>query len=139
MGDNNQAAGQSILRTIRQMLGPDSDYDVFDTDLIVHINTVFMTLAQAGIGPKVPFQITGEAETWDDFGDAWHWTPFPESGETAVRNISLVPAMKTYIYLEVKNMFDPPESSSVQNAYSEKALEYLWRLNVQSETPLGPD
>lgn len=110
---------ESILLTIRKMLGPDSDYDAFDTDLITHLNTEFMTLAQAGVGPSIPFRITGTGETWADFSD----------------NIVLLEGVKTYLYLAVKALFDPSASSTVQNAYSEKALEYLWRLNVQAETP----
>lgn len=120
MSEEKTLAGQSILRTIRQMIGPDSDYDVFDTDLIVHINSVFMTLSQAGVGPSAihPFMINGDSETWGDFSNY----------------MPLLQAVKTFVYLEVKNIFDPPSSSSVQKAYEEKALEYLWRLNVQAET-----
>lgn len=120
MSEDKTLAGQSILRTIRQMIGPDSDYDVFDTDLITHINSVFMMLSQAGVGPSIihPFMIESEAETWGDFSDY----------------LPLLQAVKSFIYLEVKNLFDPPASSSVQKAYEEKALEYLWRLNVQAET-----
>lgn len=118
MSDEPTLPQESILKTIRQMLGPDSDYDVFDTDLIVHINTAFMTLCQAGIGPMIPFQITGDTETWGMFTD----------------NLPYLQAVKSFIFLEVKNLFDPPANSTVLKSYEEKALEYLWRLNVQAET-----
>ena len=58
----------SILKTIRQMIGPSVSYDVFDTDLIVHINAAFSRLCQLGVGPETPFHIHGEEETWFDFG-----------------------------------------------------------------------
>lgn len=118
MSEDKTQARESILKSIRQMIGPDSGYDVFDTDLITHINSAFMVLAQAGVGPMVPFRITGEDETWGLFTD---YIPYLE-------------AVKSFIFLEVKNIFDPPSNSSVQKAYEEKALEYLWRLNVQAET-----
>lgn len=119
MSDESFSPSDSILKTIRKMIGPDSDYDVFDEDLVIHINTAFMTLSQAGVGPQlIPFMITGETETWSDFS-----TYLP-----------LLQAVKSFIYLEVKNIFDPPSSSTVHKAYDEKALEYLWRLNVQAET-----
>lgn len=119
MSEDKSLIRESILRSIRQMIGPDSDYDVFDTDLITHINSTFMVLSQAGVGSAiVPFSITGPDETWSDFS-----TYLP-----------LIQAVKSFIYLEVKNIFDPPSNSTVQKAYEEKALEYLWRLNVQAET-----
>lgn len=110
---------ESILLTIRKMIGPDSDYNVFDTDLITHLNSEFMVLAQAGVGPRVPFRITGTSETWTDFSS----------------DIALIEGVKTYLYLAVKCLFDPSASSTVQTAQSEKAQEYLWRLAIQAETP----
>lgn len=108
----------SILKSIRKMIGPDSDYDVFDTDLITHINSALFILYQAGVGPSVPFVITGDQETWEGFSNY----------------LPLIQAVKSFVYLEVKNLFDPPANSTVQKAHEEKALEYLWRLNVQAET-----
>ena len=58
---------QSILKTIRAMIGPSASYEVFDTDLIININVAFARLCQLGVGPEQPFKITGETETWNDF------------------------------------------------------------------------
>lgn len=105
---------QSILNTIKKMLGLDSSYDVFDTDVIIHINSVFSTLAQLGVGPKNGFRISGESEVWSDF-----------IGEDAD-----LESVKTYIYLKVKMLFDPPANSFVMKAMEDSCKEYEWRLNV---------
>jgi len=105
---------QSILNTIKTMLGPDSSYAVFDTDIIVHINTALATLTQLGVGPVKGFRITGASETWSDFiGDA---------GD--------LDSVKTYIYCKVKMVFDPPSNSFLMSAMKETCQEIEWRLNV---------
>ena len=105
----------SILRSIRGLLGPDSDYDVFDPDLIIFINGTFSTLTQLGIGPSNGFRITGEDEKWSDFLG------------TECLNLDSV---KTYIYLKVKMVFDPPANSSMMSNYEQMCKELEWRLNV---------
>lgn len=104
----------SILKTIKSMLGPDSDYEAFDTDIIIHINSALATLTQVGIGRAKGFRITGPSETWSDFlGDA-------EDLDSA----------KTYVYCKVKMVFDPPTNSSLSTAMKELCQELEWRLNV---------
>lgn len=104
----------SILNTIKAMLGPDSSYDVFDTDIMIHINTAFSFLTQLGVGPSNGFKITGDSETWGQFlGEALD-----------------LESVKTYIYLKVKMLFDPPASSFVMKAMEDTCKEIEWRLNV---------
>lgn len=110
----------SILNTIKKMLGMDAEYTAFDTDIIVHINSCFMKLNQLGVGPKTPFIITGKDETWTSF--------FGGKGD--------VEAAKTYIYINVKLVFDPPTSSFVVEALKEMEKEYEWRLMAQVEQPV---
>lgn len=104
---------ESVLNTIKKMLGPDASYTAFDTDVIVHINTALMTLQQLGVGPEEGFLITGEDEEWTDF--------IPKG--------KMLEAAKTYIYLCVKLVFDPPTNSFVVTAMNEerKMLEYRLR------------
>lgn len=106
---------ESILTSIKKLLGITSEYDHFDTDLIMHINSVFFILRQLGVGPEEGFNITGNTETWSDYLED-------------VNKLSLV---KTYIYLKVKLMFDPPQSSFVTEAINKQIAEYEWRLNVE--------
>lgn len=107
----------SILTTIKKLLGIEADYTQFDGDIIVHINTALMTLYQLGVGPTSPASITSEMETWEKiFGEE--------------KNLE---AIKTYIYLKVKMIFDPPTSSFVLDAMNKQANELEWRLNVQTE------
>lgn len=107
----------SILTTIKKLLGIEADYTQFDSDIIVHINTVLMTLYQIGVGPTKPASITNEMDTWEKiFGEE--------------KNLE---AIKTYIYLKVKMIFDPPTSSFVLDAMNKQANELEWRLNVQTE------
>lgn len=106
---------ESILLSVKALLGPDADYDVFDQDIVVFINSAIATLTQLGIGPSEGFEITGEEETWEDFlgGD--------------MRRINSV---KTYIFMKVRLAFDPPASSYVLSAYEDSCKEFEWRLNV---------
>lgn len=105
---------QSIFKTIKGLLGPDADYEVFDQDIIVFINTALATLTQIGIGPSEGFRITGETETWADL----------------LGDYKDLESVKSYIYMKVRLIFDPPANSSVMNAYSEACNELEWRLNV---------
>lgn len=106
----------SILKTIRKMVGPSEDYYYFDPDLIVHINTVFSILNQIGLGSDTDtFKITGDAETWSDF-----------LGEDHAR----LEMVKSYMYFKIKIMFDPPQSSFVLDSYKKIADELEWRIGA---------
>lgn len=107
---------ESILLTIKKMLGLDEAYEAFDTDVIIHINTVLMTLNQLGVGPKYGFSITGKSETWGQFTDK--------------KNLE---AIKSYIYLKVRILFDPPSNSFTISAFEEQAREFEWRIVTQVE------
>lgn len=110
----------SILTCIKQLLGIASDYTKFDSEIITHINSVMMTLAQLGVGPSKPFQITGSEETWVDFlGDK-------------LDNFS---GIKSYVFFKVKLMWDPPSSAAVLESMTKNINEFEWRLNVMAETP----
>lgn len=102
---------QSILKTIRKMIGPSEDYTYFDTDLIIHINAAFSRLCQLGVGPENPFMIQGDIEEWNDFID-------PTYQEE----------VKQYVYLKTKLMFDPPANGSVINTYKEQIDMLEWTL-----------
>lgn len=109
---------ESILTTIKQMLGLEADYDVFDTEIVVHINRALMVLMQLGVGPADGFVIDSSGiHTWNDFiGDATD-----------------LEAVKTQIYLSVKTIFDPPASATVMSAMKDALKEDEWRLNVQAD------
>lgn len=112
---------ESILLSVKKMLGLDKDYDVFDPELIIHINTVFGTLHQLGVGPEDQFRITGDSETWSEFDT---------EGEQ-------VDEVKSYIYLRVRLLFDPPSSSFVLSSFKEQLQELEWRLNVKADEIKG--
>lgn len=107
----------SILTSIKKLLGITKEYTHFDADIIIHINSALMTLRQLGIGPEEGYMIYGDEETWADFlGDS-----------------KLLEQVKTYVYLKVKMVFDPPTSSSVMEAMQRQAQEFEWRLNTEFE------
>lgn len=108
----------SILNTIKKLLGISEDCKDFDNDLIVHINSAFMVLSQLGIGPEHGFSIEDSSETWNDY----------ISDEEA--NLE---AIKTYIHLKVKVVFDPPLNSTVMEAHQNMIRELEWRLNINAE------
>jgi len=113
----NPIGSESILNTIKTMLGLESDYTAFDTEILNHINSVFTTLTQIGVGATTGFYITGPTETWLNF----------------VTDVATILSVKTYIYLKVKLLFDPPASSFVLDALSRQASEIEWRLQVKTD------
>ena len=105
---------ESILTSIKKLLGIEEEYTQFDADIIMHINTVFLNLTQLGVGPSEGFLIEDDTAIWEDFiGDS-----------------SQLQAVKTYMYLKVKLLFDPPLSSSVAESMNRMIAELEWRLNV---------
>lgn len=104
----------SILTSIKKMLGVAEDYTEFDEDIITHINSVFLNLTQLGVGSEEGFMIEDDTAAWEDFIDD---------------SIQLQ-AVKTYMYLKVKLLFDPPLSSSVTESFTRMIAELEWRLNV---------
>ena len=106
----------SILLTTKKALGLAEDYNVFDPDIIMHINSVFSNLATLGIGPEASFEIEDETKTWNDF-----------TSDVRLNSV------KSYTYLKVRLMFDPPTTSFVLNAIQEQLKELEWRMNVYRE------
>lgn len=107
----------SILTSIKKLLGIDEDYEHFDTDLIIHINTVLNILIQLGVGPVEGFAISDKTAEWTDFvGD------YPN-----------LEAVRTYTYLKVRLVFDPPTSSSAVQSIERCISELEWRINHTAE------
>ena len=111
---------ESILTSIKKLLGITEENDHFDVDIIMHINTVFMALHQMGVGPSKVFSISDKYSTWDDF--------IPEDDE----NFGPV---KSYMFMKVKLLFDPPLSSTTLSSYERLITEFEWRIHVAAETP----
>lgn len=110
----------SILTSIKKLLGIEEEYEHFDTDIIIHINSVFLTLNQLGVGPIEGFEIENKEATWDSF----------LYGRKDFNSI------KTYIYLKVKLIFDPPQMGYLVDAIKNQIAEFEWRLNVQAENTM---
>lgn len=108
---------ESILTSIKKLLGIDEDYKHFDQDLIMHINSVLMILTQLGVGPSTGFSIVDETATWEDFLGI---DPRFES-------------VKSYIYLKVRLLFDPPQSSALIESTNKLISELEWRLFVAAD------
>lgn len=109
-----------ILASVKKECGIPQDIDVFDSDLLMHINTVFVQLHQLGVGPDEVYMIEGDDETWDDFSTDWK-----------------VNMARSYMYLEVRLMFDPP-TASLLTAMEKKRDELVWRLNVACDNSWTP-
>ena len=104
----------SILTSIKKLLGVAEDYTEFDEDIITHINSVFLNLTQLGVGPEEGFMIEDNTAEWVDF----------------INDSVQLQAVKTYVYLKVKLLFDPPLSSSVTESINRMIAELEWRLNA---------
>lgn len=113
---------KSILESIKKLLGIAKSCTDFDTDIIMHINTILMILNQLGVGEE-NFQIEGYKEKWSDF----------------LEDQEKYPAVKSYIHLRVKLLFDPPLNSSIIEAIKESIRELEWRLNVRTESDLDEE
>ncbi|MDT3387312.1 MAG: hypothetical protein LIR46_06055 [Bacteroidota bacterium] len=107
----------SILMSIKKLLNVDPEEQAFDTDIGMLINGEFMTLHQLGIGPDEGFSISDADTKWTDFS----------------KDKTLLEAVKEFVFLRVRLIFDPPASSVVADKYTEKINELEWRLNIQAE------
>lgn len=108
---------ESILTSIKKMLGIAEEYEHFDADLIMHINSILSVLAQVGVGPSGGFRIEDEEAAWDKY--------IPDG-----KNLE---SIKSFMHLRVKLLFDPPLSSAVIEMMKQQADELLWRINVEAE------
>lgn len=108
----------SILTSTKKLLGLEESYTAFDQDVIIHINSVFSTLAQLGIGPTDGFAIEDATANWVDF-----------LGTNLQYN-----AVKTYVYLRVRLLFDPPATHYAIASWKEQIQEVEWRLSVLRES-----
>lgn len=104
----------SILNSVKKIIGITEDYKHFDQDLIMHINTILMALTQMGIGNREYFTINDETATWNDF----------------IGGKADIEAIKTYVALRVKMIFDPPQSSTHLQAIQETIKECEWRMYI---------
>lgn len=110
-------ADPSILTSTKKVLGIDVAYTAFDPDILMHINSVFSTLYQLGLGPDNGFAIDDDSAVWSDF-----------FGDDPRLN-----SIKTYVYLRVRLLFDPPGTSFLVDAMNRQIKEMEWRLNVERE------
>lgn len=114
---------ESILTSIKKLLGIEEDYEQFDPDIIMHINTVFALLKRMGVGPSKGFSIQDADSTWDEF-----------MGKDPN---GILESVKTYIYLKVKMIFDPPTGSAITEAIKENIKELEWSLNFEVDAMAG--
>ena len=105
---------ESILTSVKKMLGITEEYEHFDPDIIMHINSVFMILTQLGVGPENGFVIEDDQATWSDF--------IPRG-----QRLEMV---KSYMYLKVRLLFDPPANGTLMQSMNQMIAEFEWRLNV---------
>lgn len=107
---------ESILKSIKQLVGVNEDDTSFDMDIMIHINSVFSDLNQLGVGPETTFSIMDDSTIWSEFTD----------------DDALFNNVKTYMYLRVKLIFDPPTSSFVLSALERQVKELEWRFTVSA-------
>lgn len=114
---------QSILKSTKKILGIAEDYDAFDLDVITHINASFFVLTQLGVGPAEGFVIEDDEPEWAEF----------------ITGLDQTSAVKTYVYLKVRMLFDPPTTSYLIEAFTKQLHEFEWRINVKREETAWAD
>ena len=107
----------SILTSVKKIIGISEEDESFDTDLIMHINSVLMILNQLGVGPEDGFSISDKSAFWTDI----------------IGDNKLIEATKTFVGLKVRLIFDPPTSSAVLDSINKTISELEWRINVMVE------
>ena len=112
---------ESILASIKKLLNIDVEDTSFDIDIVMLINGEFMILQQLGIGPEEGFSIQDDTTCWTDYVD----------------DAKLIDTVKTFVYMRVRMIFDPPASSVVADAINNRISELEWRLNVWAEQNEG--
>lgn len=112
----------SILNSIKKLLGIDESYTPFDTDIIIHINSMFRVLNQLGIG-STTFRIEDDEAVWSDF----------LTGDDEIDLDDVI----TFVYLRVRMLFDPPSSGIANESIKQTIDELTWRLNVAVDPGSG--
>lgn len=107
----------SILDSIKKPLNVPLDEPSFDSEIIMHINSTFMSLTQLGVGPKIGFYIEDKTPVWTDFVD----------------DKFMVEPLKTYVFIKVKLIFDPPQNTAVIEAMNSSAEQYEYRIREWAE------
>lgn len=108
---------ENILDSIKKLLGIPEDYTAFDQDIMIHINSVFMILYELGVGPSNGYSLKDGTEKWGDF----------------ISDDENLEGIKTYVYMKVKTIFDPPLNSAVLASMKELISEFEWRINNEAE------
>jgi hypothetical protein len=111
---------QSILKSVKKVLGLAEDYDAFDQDVLMHINTTLSTLNQLGVGPSTGLFVDDGTATWNDLFN----------GDNRYNLI------RTYVYLKVRALFDPPTVASMATALDANAKELEWRISAIRESDI---
>lgn len=108
---------ESILASVKKVLGIDEIHTAFDEDIILHINSVFAILQQMGVGPENGFSISDDSAIWTDY----------------IQDVNQLNFVKSYIYLKVRLLFDPPVSSGAVESMNKLISELEWRLFVATD------
>ena len=108
---------ESILSSIKKLLGIPESYTNFDEDIIIHINTAFAILNQLGVGPDEGFMIEDGNATWGDYITKY--------------NLLMI---RTFIYLKVRLLFDPPTSNALIESINRTIGELEWRIFLEGDS-----
>lgn len=108
---------ESILNSIKKLLGPTETYNEFDTDIILHINSALSVLTQLGVGPKTGFSIEDDSAVWGDL----------------LGSDGRLKMVKTFVFLKVKLVFDPPQNASLTQELEKMEKEYEWRIMIAAD------
>lgn len=109
----------SILTSIKKLLGIDEEDTSFDPDITIHINSIIPNLSQMGIGPKNGFIVIDNTQLWSDY-----------IGSSIIN----LEGVKTYLYLKIKLIFDPPTNSTTIDAINKNLGELEWRMMLAIES-----
>ena len=107
----------SILTSTKIAMGVIPEYDSFDNQILMLINSAFSTLSQVGVGPDDGFSIDDDSTTWNEYLDG-----------KRILNMVI-----QYVHIYVRLSFDPPQNSFAVQSMKDQLNELIWRINVQAE------
>jgi FMN phosphatase YigB (HAD superfamily) len=103
----------NILKSTKKILRVPPDYEAYDHDILVGINSAFASLNQLGVTPS-NLSIVDDGGSWD----------------ALALSASMMNLVQAYVYLKARKFFDPPATSFHIQAINEQITEHEFRISV---------
>jgi hypothetical protein len=115
---------ESILISTKKVLNIPHEVDAFNLDVLMHINAAFSILSDLGVFDEAGVTIEAET-TWEELQEAQELTnPL---------TVAMIQMLRTYVFLRVRMLFDPPTTGFLLTAMENQLKELEWRISTKWE------